>query len=499
MSKKPKDPNALLRPLEGIEHDLDAEEKLSDIETEEKTSDEQPSERAVEGHSGVGERIIQEGPRISVTHLTVAELAEISPLAALRHKSGRGFEQAGRSAVDSLIGGVAPDTRPVCALHNIVGCQCLDSEEIVAERAERNANLVARANTDPLSHSLSKERRQIIELRAYGYAAYNRVADEMEAEIEALLHPKIKTETDIIADAVAAKLEARGAFKPNAKITKRCPRLKNIFTDKTKNLRDEFRYDVRQVARLLDHPEFNKLIQVRDPNFVNSKNMKRWKYEIEHGKGQTRYETETIKEFTSPIESRVEIIDGVAHVTRVAALAPADQRAVNSTQKVLVRPGTMDEWYAMRNGAQLVKLPFIEPHDAAFYRAYANRNLSPDEMRAQFGQVEEDSIIALENRIIKHALHLGLLRPPLEVAAAMVKRREQNEFERGLDESWQMETRSIGKHISWGAIGGTTGGRTLAELGGMDLFHGTLCRRLDYKGARNARAYATVLRRPLVV
>ena len=42
----------------------------------------------------------------------------------------------------------------------------------------------------------------------------------MEAEIYEREHPKIKTETDIIAAIVDAKLEARGVRKPNYTITK---------------------------------------------------------------------------------------------------------------------------------------------------------------------------------------------------------------------------------------------------------------------------------------
>ena len=56
-------------------------------------------------------------------------------------------------------------------------------------------------------------------------------------------------------------------------------------------------------------------------------------------------------------------------------------------------------------------------------------------------------------------MHLDLLLPPPFVSAALKKRQSLNEFERDLDQGWQRETHAIGKHISWGAIGGATGGR----------------------------------------
>ena len=78
--------------------------------------------------------------RVSAVHIIPAELAETSKLAYLRHQSGQMLEQADDRALAALgVALAAPDTRPVCEAHNIVGCQCLDSEEIVAKRAERRA------------------------------------------------------------------------------------------------------------------------------------------------------------------------------------------------------------------------------------------------------------------------------------------------------------------------------------------------------------------------
>ena len=113
-------------------------------------------------------------------------------------------------------------------------------------------------------------------------------------------------------------------------------------------------------------------------------------------KGKTRYETRIIKEFASAENTYIEVIDGVAHTITSAVLPAAQRRDVNLTRQVLVRPGKHATNDAMRADCPRIKMPFIEPHDAAFYRAYANRNLSAEEMRAKFGQVEEDAIITLE-------------------------------------------------------------------------------------------------------
>jgi hypothetical protein len=388
----------------------------------------------------VGSRVVKESPRVDVVQIIPSELEEVSKLAAVRYQNGEPLQKVDRIALRDYGRALAfpPDPRPACEQHNIVDCACLDAEG----QAKRAAKA---AEEKRLKDPWVKEKRQIIELRVYGH---HKLADELEAWIAQIARPQ--TETDVLRELVNETLANRGALKPNKNMSRRRPKIKGLFADKTKSLRVEYQLSTREITRLLDDPEFCKLVQVLDLDFAQSPNMKRWLWEIKNGRAKREYRSQIVHEYEMKSEIRTEIIDGVAHVVTTVPMDKKDRKRVGDCYMKLIRPGTMAEW---RNLIPLKRAPFINPRDVSFYKDHAQRNLSAAEMLAKHGEVTEDQIRELENRIIKHALHVRILLPRVKPGARLF------DFERELEESWDLELRATGKEISWASVGNAFGGR----------------------------------------
>ena len=66
----------------------------------------------------------------------------------------------------------------------------------------------------------------------------------------------------------------------------------------------------------------------------------------------------------------------------------------------------------------------ITPEERAFYKDYANRNMTRKQVEEKHGEKTDDEILLLENRAIKWAFKLCLLEIPLQ------------EFEPDWERSW---------------------------------------------------------------
>jgi hypothetical protein len=82
-------------------------------------------------------------------------------------------------------------------------------------------------------------------------------------------------------------------------------------------------------------------------------------------------------------------------------------------------------------------------------RDYANSNLTVAEMKAKYGEVTDESIRLLENRIVRRGFYLKLFNAPIGGV-------KPADFERDRDHAWALEERAIARGVSYvGAIFGS--------------------------------------------
>lgn len=194
-----------------------------------------------------------------------------------------------------------------------------------------------------------------------------------------------------------------------------------ILSNKDLSLRLHYRLSPRQLVAILDKEDsvFWAEFEVTDEVFGRTDTkMRKWLREIENGNGRSVYKT----------------------ITR-----STDTIWATNKGSVLVRPGTMAEWKSL---LPLKKVKVLTETEAAFYRDYAARNLTVAEMKAKYGEVSDESIRSLENKIVRRAFYCRLLNAPLGVRPA--------DFERDLDEGWALEKRAIARgHAYIGSIHGS--------------------------------------------
>ncbi len=114
------------------------------------------------------------------------------------------------------------------------------------------------------------------------------------------------------------------------------------------NLRRQYGLEPRQLAAILDNKEFNKPYLATDEECGQTPKMQRWFKEIQAKKGKSIYR-----------------------------------------KGILVRPGTMAEW---RNLLPLKQVTCLTTPEIAFYKDYASRNLTSDEMRSKHGEVSDEQL-----------------------------------------------------------------------------------------------------------
>jgi hypothetical protein len=192
----------------------------------------------------------------------------------------------------------------------------------------------------------------------------------------------------------------------------------NILSDKDASLRLEYGLSPRQLADVLDNKDFNVRFLVTDMEFghTNPKFL-RWLREIQNGLGKSRYKTISKGD-------GVNTFDG----------------------KVPIRPGNMKEWKNMLPSKWVTCATEAEK---SFYKDYAARNLTVAEMKAKYGEVSDENIRLLENRIVRRGFYLKLFNPPIGGL-------KPADFERDRDHAWALEEQAIAKGMAYvGSIFGS--------------------------------------------
>ena len=375
-------------------------------------------------------KLRDEKSRIDVVFLSPSELKDgASRLEQARlgliPPAPRPVEKSGAGIVADLRERVTAEKKRRCTIHNRPDCtECFPAAPPLGVVTGRLSHIEA--------ERMHKKVR-IIEAKEYGHTA---IVEDAEFKEEMAKPGNEEKKIELL---VKCKLERNKAKKPNTRVSKRKAKLKNVFRDKTKNLRLEFGYDSRQLASLLDDKEFNKPIPVLDYEFgYADRNMSRWYREIKAGEGKSVYRPHKASDDDKNCVADVQLIDGVAVTVNVAPMTAKDRVKAGLGVRVLVRPGTMPEWKSLLPTRQA---PCLSDKEIAFYKDYAARNLSAEEMKTKHGEVSEDQIMGLENRIIKRAFFVRILNPSLGIRPAS--------FERDLHEGWGLELRAIGAGVSY--------------------------------------------------
>lgn len=205
--------------------------------------------------------------------------------------------------------------------------------------------------------------------------------------------------------------------KPNRREQKLLDRIR-VLSNKELYLRQEFGLSRRQLADILDNKDFNAPFQRNDEEFGRTDTkMRKWLREIQNGMGKTRYKT-------------ISKGDGV----------------FTFDGKVPIRPGTMAEWRTM---LPLKWFTCVTEAEKSFYRDYANCNLTKGEMKVKYGEVSDENIRLLENKIVRRGFYLKLFNPPIGGV-------KPTDFERDRDHAWALEERAIANGVSYvGSIFGS--------------------------------------------
>ena len=191
----------------------------------------------------------------------------------------------------------------------------------------------------------------------------------------------------------------------------------HILSDKDANLRREYGLSPRQLADVLDNKDFNARFLVTDIEFGHTDpKFKRWFREIKIGLGKSRYKTISKGD-------GVNTFDG----------------------KVPIRPGTLAEW---KNMLPSKWVTCVTEAEKSFYKEYAARNLTVAEMKAKYGEVSDENIRLLENKIVRRGFYLKLFNPPIGGV-------KPADFERDRDRAWALEEQAIAKGVAY--VGGIYG------------------------------------------
>jgi hypothetical protein len=230
-----------------------------------------------------------------------------------------------------------------------------------------------------------------------------------------------------------------GGSMPNSRYFRLVKRAFNNFKNtpgvNLRNLRSEYSLTPRQLVPWLDDKQFNESFQVNEEQLENlSQDMQRWYKEIQEGKGKSVYRT---------VDNRRTTI----------------WRANRGS--ILVRPSTMAEW---RSLLPLKTVTILTDPEKEFYRDYTNRNLTKEEMTQKYGDVSDEQLCALENRMIRRAMWLNL--PPVRIKDIGIGFRP-DDYERDREEGWQLEVKGLAKGRTFiGEIHGTNdpGDRPLRDF-----------------------------------
>jgi hypothetical protein len=283
----------------------------------------------------------------------------------------------------------------------------------------------------------------------------------------------------------------------------------------TPNLRLQYKFSTRQLADVMAIPLFNEPFRAPDRSLLYDSNprtktiYRKWYTQIaknaeERGvpiregrrRGDTKYENLLDKQE----KTEFEIIDGKPTVVSAGHVPPVMQMingcaifmdAADAVDEVPSPPPPKTHTEVLPDGSTKVhvvkqlampnkihrgasakfsvqkspstygelinSLPYIWPtmltiEERAFYRDYADRNLTAAQLKVKHGEKTDDDILLLENRAIRHAFKLRLLDPPLTELL-------YRDFELDLDEDWKHDIQMISK-TGGGYIGGhVTGGK----------------------------------------
>ena len=147
-----------------------------------------------------------------------------------------------------------------------------------------------------------------------------------------------------------------------------------------------------------------------------------------------------------PPKTKVEILpDGSTRIHVVKEFKAPAKIALRASRRVrkLISPGTYGELMNM--------LPYrmeqmMTREEEAFYKDYANGNLSRDELKKKHWDFNEEDILLIENRIVNHAFRMKLV--------ALLPENSSRSAEQQMAENWAREAKLISK-TSGGAINGS--------------------------------------------
>ncbi len=284
----------------------------------------------------------------------------------------------------------------------------------------------------------------------------------------------------------------------------------------TPNLRRQYKFTTRQLAEVMDVPLFNKPFRVPDRSLLYDSNLKtktiyrKWYTQIaknaeERGvpiwegrrRGDARYENVLDKHEKTEFEiidgkptvvsvgytpPEIVMIDGVAVCVDEVPTPPSPQlpKIVNEVLpngsvkthvvKILEAPAKIKRASGPKipvqkspstYGELINSLPYhgetmLTKEERDFYRDYAARNLTAEQLKDKHGEKTDEDILLLENRAIRHAFKLRLLDPPLEDL--------YRDFKLDLDEAYKLDVSMISKS-GGGYIGGRVTGGKLDRYG----------------------------------
>jgi hypothetical protein len=332
-----------------------------------------------------------------------SDLSDEPKLARIRREAGLPLEKSDRDIAQGLRELVPPPNQ--CEHHN-------DPRTCSVCGTDKLANPIPRQN--------QKERdRQAAQLKENGWGGTFRTQGGKGTETSPAPGPdkELSLEEEVQKILKRRKLKNTPA-KPSRRERKVLGDRIHVLLDKERGLRLEYGLSRRQLADILDNKDFKAPFQVNDEEFGRTDpKFRRWFLEIQNGMGKTRYKT-------------ISKGDGV----------------FTFDGKVLLRPGTLAQWRTM---LPLKWVTCVTEAEKSFYRDYANCNLTKAEMKAKYGEVSDENIRLLENRIVRRGFYLKLFNSP--IGGIPLK-----DFERDRDRAWELETQAIARGISYvGSIFGS--------------------------------------------
>lgn len=339
-------------------------------------------------------------PRPETGVVTVpSDLSDEPKLARIRLEAGLPLEKRDRDIAEGLRELVPPPNQ--CSHHNDPRtCSVCGTDKV--------------SNPVPLQNQKERDRLAAqLQETGWGQSFAGTSPPNPPAEPE----KELSLEEEVQKILARRKLKDKPA-KPNRREQKVLDRIR-VLSSKDLSLRLEYGLGPRQLVAILDKKDsvFWAEFQVTDEEFGRTDpKMRRWLLEIQNGHGRSIYKT----------------------------IAKNTGWATNNG-KVLVRPGNLKEW---RSLLPLKKVKVLTDTEVAFYRDYAARNLIVADMKAKYGEVSDEQIRLLENRIIRRAFYCRLLNTPLGLKAA--------DFDRDRDHAWKLEEQAIAKGVSYiGSIFGS--------------------------------------------